>query len=333
MVGPYLLAVLVGGIFALLFHPWYVRLQRRSLHSKFASLLVTLAIFVLLIGPVSLFATLAVRQGVAIGQALASSDNLSFQSLMNRIGHWRLMEVFFNDSRAFEKQIIALAKNLGKSGTSLVFELAADIPKILLQLALSGISCFFLLIDGRRFLNWLTDKVPLDSDVRVSLINSFKNTTVSVIWATFAAAAAQASVIFISFLLLRVPAAFLAAGSIFVLAWIPMIGSTPVWLIGAIYLYFHGTIGKCVAMIAFGVFTGVVDNFVRPLVLKGRGGMHPLISLIAIFGGIQMFGILGVFLGPILAAVMISLLQTWPSVAERFGLVSKEPAIPQHYKS
>jgi predicted PurR-regulated permease PerM len=59
-------------------------------------------------------------------------------------------------------------------------------------------------------------------------------------------------------------------------------------------------------------FTG--DNACNPK-------MHPLVSLVAIFGGIEMFGILGIFLGPILAAVLIALLQLWPEVGQRFGLL------------
>ena len=74
-------------------------------------------------------------------------------------------------------------------------------------------------------------------------------------------------------------------------------------------------------MVVCGLMTGLVDNFVRPLILQGRSKMHPLVSLVAIFGGIEMFGILGIFLGPILAAVLIALLQIWPEVGQRFGLL------------
>jgi predicted PurR-regulated permease PerM len=73
-------------------------------------------------------------------------------------------------------------------------------------------------------------------------------------------------------------------------------------------------------MVGFGVVTGLDDNFVRPIVLKGRGEMHPLVSLVAIFGGLQMFGFFGVFFGPIVAAVVITLLQVWPIVGRRWGL-------------
>jgi predicted PurR-regulated permease PerM len=56
------------------------------------------------------------------------------------------------------------------------------------------------------------------------------------------------------------------------------------------------------------------------MILKGRGEMNPLISLVAIFGGLQMFGLFGVFIGPIMLAVVVSLLQIWPRVAKSFGL-------------
>jgi predicted PurR-regulated permease PerM len=142
-----------------------------------------------------------------------------------------------------------------------------------------------------------------------------------VIWATLAAAAAQSAMMLLSYLTLGVPAASLAAGATFLFAWIPLVGSSPVWLAGAIYLYAHDAILKAILMVVFGLMAGIVDNVVRPMILRGRSKMHPLVSLVAIFGGIEMFGIMGIFLGPILAAVLIALLQLWPEIGQRFGLL------------
>ena len=74
-------------------------------------------------------------------------------------------------------------------------------------------------------------------------------------------------------------------------------------------------------MVVCGLMAGIVDNVVRAIILQGRSKMHPLVSLVAIFGGIERFGIMGIFLGPILAAVLIALLQLWPTVGQRFGLL------------
>jgi predicted PurR-regulated permease PerM len=130
-------------------------------------------------------------------------------------------------------------------------------------------------------------------------------------------------VMLLGFLLLGVPAAFLAAGATFLFAWTPLVGSTPVWLAGAIYLYAPEALLRTLLMVACGLLAGLVDNFVRAMILKGRSKMHPLVSLVAIFGGIEMFGIMGIFLGPILAAVLIALLQCWPEVGQRFGLLPR----------
>jgi predicted PurR-regulated permease PerM len=180
-----------------------------------------------------------------------------------------------------------------------------------------------MLRDGKNFCAWLGKRIPFDKNVGERVTASFIDTTVASILATIAAGAAQSVVLFIAYLLLGVPGAYLAGAITFIFSWIPILGSTPVWIVGAIYLYAHDSPIKLILMIILGLIAGLVDNVVRPIVLKGRSDMHPLISLIAIFGGISFFGILGVFLGPILMAVMISLLQAWPEVAVRFGLLPK----------
>ena len=73
-------------------------------------------------------------------------------------------------------------------------------------------------------------------------------------------------------------------------------------------------------MFLVGIAATVADNVIRPMMLKGKADMHPLVSLLALIGGLHLFGIIGVFLGPIIVAVLILLLQTWPIVARRAGI-------------
>jgi predicted PurR-regulated permease PerM len=151
-----------------------------------------------------------------------------------------------------------------------------------------------------------------------------------VVLASLAAAGAQASVTLVVFLALRVPGAFVAAGIVFVLAWLPMIGITPVYAVGAGWLFHEHGIVQVLLLVAGGFAAGVADNIVRPAVLGGRHQMHPLVSLVAIFGGIATFGLFGVLVGPILAAVFIALLDTWPIVARHCGIqVSETGTVPE----
>lgn len=321
MVLPFLLAVIMGGILALLAQPVFQWLKAHHFRPIIAAAVVTLGVILIVVTPISVFITKATQQGIAIGQALAEGG-FSFRSLIDRMSGWGPAQALIGDPETFEEQVRRWVQSAGTAVTTAIIGVAAHLPKMILQLALASIACFFLLIDGRRFQSWMADKIPMEADVRTKVVDSFKNTAVSVIWATLAAASAQSAVIWLGYILLGIPAAFLAAGATFIFAWIPIVGSTPVWIAGAIYLYLQGASWEIVLMIAFGLIAGVVDNFVRPMVLKGRSKMHPLVSLVAIFGGISMFGIVGVFIGPILVAVLISLLQTWPAVGNRFGLLA-----------
>ncbi len=289
MVRPYLLAIIMGGILTLLSRPAYVRLTNRGLKPKTAATIITLGILLLVVGPVSLFTTLAIQQGISVGQTLANDDSFSPAEIMARIEEWPLIQTVIGDAATLERQVKSSLQSAGKGASTAILGAVADIPQIILQIVLALISCFFLLLDGYKFKEWMTDKIPLDADVRQRITASVQNTTRSVIWATLAAAGAQAAVILIAFLTLGAPAAFLASGATFILAWIPMLGSAPVWIIGAIILYAKGSIAKCIAMVVFGIFTGLIDNLIRPLILKGGGSMHPLVSLVAI---LEAFGCL-----------------------------------------
>ena len=320
MVLPYVLAVTMGGILAVLAQPVFQRLTGYHITPRVASAIVVLGVVLGIIAPLSFFVTKAIQQGIAIGHGLAEGG-VSLRSLLDHLSGWAPIETLIGSPEAFETQARRWIQSAATGATATILGLAAHLPNLVLQLALASLACFFLLVDGHRFLCWITDKIPITADVRVKVVQSFQETAISVIWATLAAAAAQSAVMLLSYLILGVPAAFLAAGATFIGAWIPLVGSTPVWLAGAIYLYVQDAMLKAILMVVFGLMTGLVDNFVRPMILKGRSKMHPLVSLVAIFGGIEMFGIMGVFLGPILAAVLIALLQIWPEVGHRFGLL------------
>jgi predicted PurR-regulated permease PerM len=187
---------------------------------------------------------------------------------------------------------------------------AAALPELALKVALAILTWFFLLVEGSVFVKWLAARVPMEPALRMRLMTSFRATAASTVWATSAAAAAQALVVMAGFWLLGVPGIFLAGGATFIFAWIPILGSMPVCLAGAVYLYFAGSLLGLAGMAVVAVMAGLMDNIVRPIVMKGHGDMHPLLALVSIFAGIRMFGILGVIFGPIVAAMLLALLNS-----------------------
>src|SRR5208337_245766 len=81
-----------------------------------------------------------------------------------------------------------------------------------------------------------------------------------------------------------------------------------IWAPVTIYLLVTGSIGKGLFLLIYSVvIVSSVDNIIRPWVVGGRVELHPLVLLFFIFGGVEAFGFLGLFLGPVVASVLAAL--------------------------
>lgn len=320
MIGPYLLALFLGGTAAMLAYPLQRWLRARR-GPGVAAAAVTTLVLLLVVAPLTGCAIVAVKQAVAIGRQLSELKELSLREVTAALNRWDAVRMAVGDPGSVDLRLKSAIRTAGHFMSGLVVSLGRGAPDFLLQAALSVIAFFFFLRDGERFMEWILGLNVFDRELQTRLAESFRETAASTVLAGFAAAATQAALISIGFLILGVPGAFLAGGATFVFAWIPALGTLPASLAGSLYLYAQGEPVKMGVMIALALAASFSDNLIRLLVLNGRIGVHPLVGIVAIVGGIKMFGMLGVFIGPIMAATLLALLRTWPVIAGRFGAV------------
>ncbi len=322
MVGPYLLALFLGGTLAMLAHPVQRWLLKEGIRPCPASATIVALLVLLVIAPLAGFSVLAVKQGVVIGQEMAELKEFSPRTITAAVSRWQVVRMVIGDADSVNSKLKGAIRSAGQLTGAAVLELGKNVPEYLLQLLLVLIAFYYFLRDGQRFMDWLFGLGALDLDVQKELAKSFRDTAISAVLAGLAAAVSQAALISIGFMILEIPGAFLAGGLTFLFAWIPLLGTAPASVAGMLYLYVQGSTTKLFLMAALGFAAAVVDNLVRPMVLKGRADMHPLVAFVAIIGGLQMFGVLGVFIGPIMAAMLLSLLRIWPAIERRFGIHS-----------
>lgn len=312
MVWPYLFALFMGLLLAILSRPLYEALAARRLGPRTAAGITMAVILLAIIAPLTAFAVTAVKQAIALAAYLADERGAEFiRQAVAAVTALRPVQWVIASPGDLQTKGLEFAQSAGAALSTVILVQAAALPDLALKVIISLLAWFFLLFEGEAFMRWLSGKLPMDQELRSRLTAAFRATAASTVWATSAAAAAQALVVMLGFLLLGVPGIFLAGGATFIFAWIPILGSLPVCLAGAVYLYFNGSLIKLALMAAVAVAAGLMDNVVRPIVLKGRGDMHPLLALISIFAGIHMFGILGVIFGPIVAAMLLALLNSW----------------------
>lgn len=316
MTGPYLLSLYLGATLAVLGYPAYHWLHGKGWRPWASAAAVTAATLLLVFSPLVGLSMMAVTEGGKIVGEMARPEQSPAKALSEALGRRPELRRLVGDSRRLEERMNSALRAAGQAASAVVFRFAKEIPEFLLQVALAFLAFYFFLVDGPRVRDAALRLGALDHGVQGELMKTLRDSTVSTVMAGLVAALVQAGLILAAFLLLGVPGAFFAGGLTFLFAWIPLVGTAPATVAGAAYLFSQEAWGRLAAMGVLGLLASVADSIVRPYVLKGREGMHPLLGFVAVVGGIRVFGMLGVFIGPILASLLVSLARMWPLVRD-----------------
>ncbi|CAN5890674.1 AI-2E family transporter [soil metagenome] len=315
VIRPMFLPLFLGAIFALLatpFQRWLV--ERGRMPTWLASLLIVLLIMLVVILPTTagFFLTKGkVQQTIHTLEATAK-DPESRDRLFEWVGQW--VEVNPDELQDQALQLL-------RESEAILFQRAmkalGSVTAFLLGGLLFLVAAFFFLKDGEAILKAWEEITPLDPEQDRQIRLRFAVVCRGVVMSILLAALAQALVLGLGLVLLDVIFGIglgpwiivlvLAAG---LLAMIPVIGPFVVWIPVAGYLFYDGQYVAAILLVLHGsIIVGNIDNLVRIMVLQGTAQMHPLMGLISILGGVQLLGVVGIFVGPIVAAVFVSLLR------------------------
>ncbi len=168
---------------------------------------------------------------------------------------------------------------------------------------------FFFYLDGAHLGKLVTSTIFIRRDYMQALVSKFKDTTRSLFLGYILVALIQGMAAFIIFSIFRVESSLVFAILTLICAFIPMLGAGVVWLPLGIFMLLNGELVKgAVFMILCGGIVSMLDNFLRPLFLKDRVKLHPLVIFFSILGGIVSFGFNGLVLGPMLVIIFLTVL-------------------------
>lgn len=171
---------------------------------------------------------------------------------------------------------------------------------------------YYILTDGERLVGYLRRAMPLPPRQVDYLLGEAHRGLRAVFVGQILTSVIQAVVGGIGFLIAGVPGAILWTAVMAILALLPVVGAFLVWIPAGIYLLVVGKIGWGIFLLLWGALVvSNVDNFVRPKLIGDRSGIHPLFVLIGVLGGVAAFGFIGLFLGPVLVGVTVSVLKVW----------------------
>jgi len=307
---PLLTPLIWASILTLALYPIFRRLVlwlggKRGL----ASAIMTFVTLVLIIGPAVTLLIVLVTQAVDIYQWTSATVQTG-----------RLAELWTQFTSSFLDKLLAhpalagldikhmVIKSIGDISSGLAGQVGSILKSsalLVVDVLIMLVALFFFFRDGEAYYNAVIDLLPFTKKHKDAIAQKFVDTFTAVINGVFLIALLQGVMTGIGFFLFRIPFAifwgFLAAA----LALLPVGGAALVWFPGAAYLYLTGSTLTGVLLLVWGVlFVTLPDNFLKPLIIGRKAKIPTFMLFIALLGGLQAYGILGILFGPIIVTLI-----------------------------
>lgn len=317
MLRPFLVSILLAAIIAGLIYPVFNWIRRRIWNQPtFCSIICVVLVLLLIILPlISVLGLLTV-------EALQFKDTIDDKlkevmekgpAWLEHLKHHPLADKIKIEEFNWQAKAAEGAKLIS---TLLIKAISKTSQSTFQTVAMSFImlyTLFYFLIDGPTLLNRIKYLSPLKDEYEDLIIKKFISIAKATIKGTVIIGVIQGSMGGITFAIFGVGSPVFWGTMMVILSIIPGIGAALVWVPALVIKMLTGHIGPGTGILVGGILISLSDNFLRPLLIGKDTKMHTLLILFSTLGGIALFGIVGFILGPILAAVFLTVMDIYAS--------------------
>jgi len=302
-----ILAIVIG----IGFYPFYRKIETAVHRRNLSALLSVLAVLVILLVPVVFFASVASDEIVNAAQRIRANPDLlaELKNPTERALGWISKHVDV-EKTGIRDAIDSLPAKASQTMLSVATNVVAGLAGFVGQAVITLFVLFFVFRDGVATTRWVASLLPVQQERVEHLFQSIRDGVFANLVGIIAVAIVQGFLTGLGFAIVRLhsPILFGIAAAVFSL--IPLVGTSLVWLPASIFLFATGHWIKGIFLLAWGVaVVGTADNVVRPLIIMQRLKLHPVILLFALLGGVQQFGFVGLFIGPLVMSVIWALIE------------------------
>lgn len=322
ILSPYFVPIFMGGAIAILLYPIFTFLRRRGLREASAALLTTFGVTVLILIPMALVVFAGIKAGVR--QFLEWKNSPFFDAPMSGGAWTERMASLPHVRGAIERVAAALnlelsemsdyaatfAKSLALRFATFAGDWLTTLPAQSVGFLLMVVSIYFCLVDGDRIARFVRGSKVFPVEETDEIMGAFEGLCRSVLLASLVSGFAQALVFVTGALVTGYGHLLILLALVFLCSFVPVVGASFITFGISLYvLVFTESTVQGVVLLVAAIVASLIDGFIRPWVLKGGANLHPLLALLALFGGLQLFGFGGLFLGPILVGTFFVTLQ------------------------
>jgi predicted PurR-regulated permease PerM len=309
---PFLTPIAWAMVFCVVFYPLYLFLLRFIKLEAVASLVTLATILVAIVGPFSYISYSLINE---VGDIVAKSD-AETRKLSSLMSDGRLVKLLqkiepYTGLEGPSEEVIV--ENTKKVGQKIVEGLTSgfgNVMNVAANFVIMAFTIFFLLKDGPRFFQKSRDYLPFSEQHRDRLAAQMKDMIVSTIYGGVVVAIVQGILGGIAFAILGIRSPIFWGSVMALMSFVPLLGTAIVWLPASVILILQGAYAKGIALVLIGILViSMVDNVLKPLIIGGRTKMPTIIIFFTVLGGIKVFGLLGLVMGPLVVALFLSVFE------------------------
>lgn len=332
IIWPFFGAVCWAVFIAIVFWPMHQRFLRGSHgHANMAAAASLTVILLIVILPASMLAA-SVTQEASVLVAKMRSGEIQiatfFQKAIEALPEWArgmLQRFGMTDLSTLQQRILAALSSSGQVVTSRVMSIGQVTLDFIVAFFVMLYVVFFLFRDGDKLSRGIARSIPLQPQHTDRLMRQFATVVRATVKGNIVVALVQGALGGIAFAVLGVPGAVLWGAVMALFSLLPAVGAVLVWAPVAAWFFFNGQLLQAVGLTLWGgLVIGLVDNFLRPILVGKDTRMPDYLVLVATLGGIVVFGLNGFVIGPVIAAVF---LVSWDMLAA-LRQQSRVPAPP-----
>jgi predicted PurR-regulated permease PerM len=308
MLQPFLTVLLWGIVLAIVFYPLHAWIERRTGHPAWAAALSCLTVVAVVLVPLALVTIAVVNEAATTFEYLQKNAG----SFINRDAPFF---VFLRQRNVDVDNLISL-NNLVERLQSVAGDIARGVPGLVtdvvgtfLKILFVILTMYYLFRDGKRIRLFMLESLPLEPAQSAQIFNRTEEVIGASVYGVLVVASIQAVLGEIGFLAAGLRAPLLWGVLLFFFSMIPVAGSFLVWVPACLVLLANGHWIKAALLAAWcmGV-VGMIDNVLRPRLVGKRTRLHELVVFFSVLGGLQVFGGLGLVVGPVVVAITLALL-------------------------
>lgn len=321
MLQPFIDVVLWAIVLVIVFFPIHRRIQARVGSPGWSALLSCLLVIFVILVPLTLLTFAIVNELSDFAQMLQPKSDGSGGAASAAAGLLdpnhpylgpavRWVGQYVDLSKLGSQEFIAeRLKNVSGALASRTLGFVGGAVGFIVEVFFVIFTMYYLFRDGERMRAAAYDIMPLSDDKAREILDRTGEVIGASVYGVLVIAVIQGVLGGLAFWVLGLPSPLLWGVVMIFLSMIPMLGAFIVWVPAALYLALTGEWGKAIMLAVWGALViGSVDNFLRPKLVGERTRLHELLVFFSVLGGLQVFGVLGIVLGPVIVAITIALL-------------------------